>query len=87
MLILRQEFHIPGRNEGLALQSPREGASSLLAAEPSAQCTVPAWAGGAKGASPAQQDPDDFYGSLCFQAILHRKGHSKLMLLYCATAA
>lgn len=82
-----------GRNEGLALQSPREGASSLLAAEP--MCSVPSPFLGRQGKMqiPLLGKGPQFYtagilhSSLCFKDILHRKGHSKLMLLYCTAAA
>lgn len=81
-----------GRN-GLALRSPREGASSLLAAEP--MCSVPSpflrRQGKMQipllGKGPQPCTTRILHSSLYFKAILHRKGHSKLILLYCAAAA
>lgn len=70
----------------------REGASSLLAAVLSAQS--PPGQAGQNAAPTAGQGAPALYNrnllwnsSLCFRAILHRKGHSQLMLLYCETAA
>lgn len=85
-----------GRNEGLALQSPREGASSLLAAEPT--CPEHSLLLGRQGKMQVLrlgEGPQPrttgawwlLHSSSCFKAVSHRKGHSKLLLLHCATAA